>query len=282
MKAAESPWLPELDEASLQRHRAHDVRHLLQRWRAVIRAARLQLAVIHETAGFPVYFLTTREASARPLYFSAGVHGDEPGAVLGLLEWAERSTAWLRGADAVLVPLFNPAGLALNTRGDAGGDDLNRLFDHPEHSHLTGWRRAMAAFKPRTAVCLHEDYDAQGLYAYELNRNPRLRLADLCLAAAAPVLPRDPRRRIEGHRACHAVIRRRRLPMWENLPEAVALYQAGTSCTLTFETPSEFSLATRTRAHARLIKAVCDWDAAGRVPAPPPAGSGGPPRSSRD
>ncbi len=258
---APSVWLPELDGNWQSRHRAHDVPYLLQRWRAVVKAARLRLHVIHEVRGFPVYFLTSRHAGTRPLYFSAGVHGDEPGAVLGLLEWAERSIAYLRRADVILVPLFNPAGLSLNIRLDSEGTDLNRFFDHPSHPHITGWRKAMSGFSPRLAVCLHEDYDAQGLYAYELNRDATLRLAESCLRTTDSMLPRDSRRKIEGRPARSGIIRRRRLPMVENLPEAVILYQSGTSCTLTFETPSEFSLAIRTRAHARLIQAACDWDA---------------------
>jgi len=126
---------------------------------------------------------------------------------------------------------------------------------------VTGWRAAMADYHPRTAVCLHEDYDAQGLYAYELNRDPKLRLAEHCLSLTDSILPRDTRRVIEGRPARDAIIRRRRLPMFDNLPEAVALYQNGTRCTLTFETPSEYSLATRTRAQSRLIQAICDHDA---------------------
>ena len=255
------PWLPEMDGAWQLRHRSHEVPYLLHRWRAVARAARLRLSVIHEAGGFPVYFLTARSGTARPLYLSAGVHGDEHGPVMGLLEWAERSIAYLRRADVILIPLFNPAGLALNIRGDSEGNDLNRFFDHPSHPHITGWRKAMSGLSPRLAVCLHEDYDAQGLYAYELNRDSKLRLAESCLSTTDPILPRDSRRTIEGRPARAGIIRRRRLPMFENLPEAVILYQSGTPCTLTFETPSEFSIAVRTRAQARLIKAVCDWDA---------------------
>lgn len=261
MPSAEPPWLPEINDAWLRRHRAHDVPHLLQRWRAVARAARLKLEVIHETAGFPVYFLTSRTVSQRPLYFSTGVHGDEPGSVLGLLEWAEHSIGFLRGADLILVPIFNPAGVALNTRADLDGQDLNRLFDHRAHPHIAGWHQAMTGFSPRVGVCLHEDYDAQGMYGYELNRDPKLELAGRCMDTAAGIIPRDPRRRIDTRLAREGIIRRRRIPMFENLPEAVALYQTGTSCTLTFESPSEFSLALRTRAQARLVQTVCDWDA---------------------
>ncbi len=245
------------------RHRAHDVGHVLQRWRAVARVAGLEWRVIYETGGYPVYFLRSGRAGERPLYFSAGVHGDEAGAVLGLLEWAERSGAYLRRADLILIPLFNPVGLAMNTRGDAEGADLNRLFDCARHPHIAAWRQALAGCAPRAAVCLHEDYDAQGLYGYELNRDRNLHLAEQCLAQAEGIVPRDPRRRIEGRAAQRGVIRRRRLPMAEHLPEAVALYEAGTDCALTFETPSEGCLQARSRAQSCLLDAVCAWDQAG-------------------
>lgn len=257
--------MPDLDAAWLARQRSHDAAFLLRRWKQVAKRARCSVQVLHETAGLPVMFLTSRRVSSHPLYFSAGVHGDEPAAVLGLLEWAERSPETLRNGDWVIVPIFNPAGLQLNTRADADGIDLNRLFDHPSHPHIVGWRTAMKPFRPRAAVCLHEDYDAQGLYGYELNRNPRLRLASECMRAASPLMLPDARRKIEMRAAREGIIRRARIHYPENLPEAVALFQNGTDVTLTFETPSEFSLAQRTRTQARLVQAVWEWDQRGRA-----------------
>lgn len=83
---------------------------------------------------------------------------------------------------------------------------------------------------------------------------------------AQDILPRDPRRIIEGRPARAGVIRRRRLPMVENLPEAVVLYQMGTPCTITFETPSEYSLTRRTRAHVRMLQAVQAWESGSTGP----------------
>ena len=59
-------------------------------------------------------------------------------------------------------------------------------------------RDAIAGYIPRLVVCLHEDYDAQGLYAYELNRHASPRPAEYCLTTARNILARDPRRIIEG------------------------------------------------------------------------------------
>ena len=106
------------------------------------------------------------------------------------------------------------------------------------------------------AVHLHEDYEAQGCYCYELNQNTQLKLADKFLDAAASFIPRDTRRTIDGRRANNGVIQRRRVPSLPGLPEAVALYMHSTTCTLTFETPSVFSLTDRVAAHSAFLDAV--------------------------
>lgn len=256
--APPSPWTPELDSAWLTRHRAHDVVEIARRWKAVARRARMTMETIHLTAGGPVLFLKSRRMTDRPVYFCAGVHGDEPAAVQGLLVWAEARAEELRDADLAIFPLFNPAGILLNTRADEGGHDLNRQFDSATHPHMMAWREAVRGLSPRYAVCLHEDYDAQGLYCYELNRDPHTRLADGLLESCSSLIPRDARRVIEGRRAAAGVIQRRRIPMITNLPEAVVLYRAGAGSTLTFETPSEFDFALRTRVHARFAQRV--WE----------------------
>lgn len=250
------PWMPELDHQWLSSHQAHDVVDIVRRWKAVARRGRLNVDVIHQTAGGPVIYVTSRKLSQRPLYFCAGVHGDEPAAVQGLLVWAESRVEERRSADLAMFPLFNPAGIVLNTRADEGGNDLNRLFDSTTHPHLLAWQSAVSGLKPTIAACLHEDYDAQGNYCYELNRDPKLHLADRLLENCAPIIPRDLRPVIEGRRAKAGVIQRRRFPLFTNLPEALALHRAGAGVTLTFETPSEYDFALRTRTHARFVQGI--------------------------
>ena len=108
-------------------------------------------------------------------------------------------------------------------------------------------------------MCLHEDYDAEGCYCYELNEDAGLRLADRLLGSVEEWVPRDGRRTIDGRRAERGVIQRRRVPALPGLPEAVALYRAGVPVTLTFETPSEMEFGTRVRAHAAFVEAVAEW-----------------------
>jgi len=246
--------------ATLFTHRSHDVPHLLQRWRAAARAARLTVETVCESGGHPVLWLHNLQLSGPRLYFSAGVHGDEPAPVSALLEWAEENAALLRRLPVVIWPLFNPAGLERNTRADHRHIDLNRRFHDASHPHIKAWWRATEEMTFPLAVCLHEDYDARGIYCYELNRAPRESLAEAVLGAAEGCIPRDPRPSIDGRAARRGVIRRRRLPAdLPGLPEAIALYLHHTDRTLTFETPSEFALTERIAAHRAVIEASVRW-----------------------
>lgn len=247
----------------LHRHRCHDVPHLLKRWRAVARAARLTVQEIHVSGGFPVLYIYHAAATEPLLYLSAGVHGDEPAPVSALLEWAEENTALLRTLPVALFPLFNPAGLAANTRTDHRHIDLNRRFHDSSLPHIKAWWRCVEPLRIRLALCLHEDYDARGLYCYELPAARAPLLADSFLNAGAHAIPRDPRRTIDGRRAAHGIIMRRRMPHLPGLPEAIALWMHGAH-TLTFETPSEFSLPDRVAAHRAFIETAVAQAEAGK------------------
>jgi murein peptide amidase A len=239
----------------LRAHRCHDVPFLLKRWHAVARAARLTVRAIHVSGLHPVLFVHSNTAGPR-LYFSAGVHGDEPAPVSGLLEWAEENVPLLRRLPVAMMPLFNPSGLSLNTRADQRGIDLNRRFHDASHPHIAAWWRAIGDMTFTTGFCLHEDYDGRGIYCYELYRTLRLRFASAALAACEHIIPRDPRRSIDTRRAHNGLIRRKRVPNLPGLPESIALFFHNTDSTLTFETPSEFSLADRVAAHKAFLTAV--------------------------
>ena len=236
------------------RHRCHDSAHILKRWRAVARAARLEATTLHTTPeGYPVYLFCTPGHAQGGLYLSAGVHGDEPAPVAALIDWAEDNLAVLRRANACLVPLFNPSGLGLNTRADHEGTDLNRNFNNVHHPHTGAWLRAMKGRKFKCGMTLHEDYDARGVYAYEVSRDPALSTQPF-LQEAEKWLPRDSRPRIDGFPAKSGVIKRSRIPKnLPGLPEALVLFQHHAPASFTFETPSEFSLARRVAAQRAII-----------------------------
>jgi murein peptide amidase A len=232
----------------LLRHRCHDVPWILQRWRRVAKAAQLRLQVLAMSpAGYPVYLAKTKHQAAGGIYVSVGVHGDEPAPVAALLEWAEENVTTLRSANAILMPLFNPGGLALNTRADERGVDLNRQFHDTQHPVIGSWHRAMEGSRFQIGCMVHEDYDGQGIYAYELTGKNGPFVAP-ALDSALPYLPRDERKRIDGFKAQAGIIQRRRKPSnLPGLPEALVVWRHFAPTTFTLEAPSEFSLEDRVR-----------------------------------
>jgi murein peptide amidase A len=242
----------------LLRHRAHDYRAVVDAWRLLAAESGASLQVFAADAGLPVVWLHKPGPPDRAAwYLSAGIHGDEPAAVWGLIEWARLRLARQR-RELVIFPCLNPSGLVANRRTDSRDRDLNRAFEAPMPALLRRWERILGRVGRwfDTAVCLHEDYDAQGIYCYELYRRHRPTPAAAAFAAAARILPPDPRPRIEGRRANSGLIRRAGLPTLAGTPEAFSLFTHWAHGVLTFETPSEYSFFNRVRCHAAFLREV--------------------------
>jgi murein peptide amidase A len=238
-------------------HQAHDPRALIARWREVAKAAGMQMKVLVEMDGEKVFYLQKRDRLAsRPVYLSTGVHGDEAGSAWGLLSWAQREIEQLRHGNHLIFPCMNPHGLRANTRMDCRGFDINRRF-HIDTDPLCGpWLDVVRQSVPKLGLCLHEDYDAQGFYVYELNNRPKAVSYEI-LKKCAKRISADPRRMIDGRRAKDGVIRPRAIPSTlPGMPEAIVLWQLGCPVTLTFETPSEFSLDDRVHTQADFVNAA--------------------------
>jgi len=111
---------------------------------------------------------------------------------------------------------------------------------------------------PDLALNLHEDYDAEGVYIYEIQADRPFWAGDM-IGAAAKIIPPDLRRRIEGRAANAGIVRRPKItpdlmPDW---PEAFILYFRKVMRVFTVETPSEFHLDDRIAAHGAILsKAV--------------------------
>lgn len=241
-------------------HRAHDARHLIQRWRVLARETGCATRKLCVAQGMPV--LAIESAAAREgiqaVYLSSGVHGDEPGAAWGLLAWAEKHARELKRGSFLIAPCLNPVGLTLNTRADHRGIDINRRFHDAEDAICGPWQRWITGKATRLGLCLHEDYDAQGIYLYELNHGRRTAGHGIIHGCSRVIAP-DPRGNIDGQRARGGVIRRRTLPTHlPGMPEAVELHLRGCPLTLTFETPSEFGIDRRVRAQVRFIEAALE------------------------
>ncbi len=247
-------------------HRCHDYHYLIRRWRAVCSNARLKFKQYAAIDGYKCYEIASPALkTCHGIYISAGIHGDEPGATDGLINWAEQQAEKLAELPLLIYPCLNPWGLVNNSRLDAKGNDLNRIWDHPKSSLASYIVNRIADHQFDLSLTLHEDYDGQGLYIYE--PVPVKRLASWgsqLLAAAAPHLPADPRKTIDGKRASNGLIRPQALKISSNLPEAVFLHRHHSCRTYTFETPSEFSLDKRVAAQTALIDCAIELSTASK------------------
>lgn len=244
----------------LPNHRAHDAQHLIQRWRMLARSAGCLVKTLCVVQDVPVIVLESKaaQAGAPAIYLSTGVHGDEAGSAWGLLAWAEKHVATIKTGSFLIAPCFNPVGLILNTRADHRGFDINRRFHMSDDEICGPWQQWITGRAIRFGLCLHEDYDARGIYLYELNQARQTtghQIIDRCAKLIAP----DPRKSIEGRRADKGVIRRRNLPTnLPGMPEAVELHVRGCPVTFTFESPSEFAFDKRVQVQVRFVEAALD------------------------
>ena len=249
-------------------HDAHDFEALQSRWNALIEPCSLSEQTLSLEAGYPVVSYRTRAFVEQPaggddaVYVCAGVHGDEPAGVWGLLEWAEENCVLLRERSLLIFPCFNPWGLVNNRRSDAEDGDLNRLFHRSDLPLIEAWRKVVGSARFGVAMHLHEDYDARGVYLYELT-DSELTLGETGIQGAESVIPRDLRPEIDGNEFDRAVLRRGGdlSDVVENeldggYPEAIYVYQHHARAAITFETPSEFSLWERVQAQRRFLDAV--------------------------
>jgi hypothetical protein len=240
-------------------HRAHDYRHLVERWRAVARRSGVPLRRLGKAGGYEHFYLRTPAlGETGGIYFSAGIHGDEPGSTEALITWAERQGRKLRHLPLLLLPCLNPWGLVQNVRTNQEGADLNRSFHRTDLPVLEAVKRVVAGHRFAAAVMLHEDYDGQGIYLYEVQRVQPYWGEDL-LSAARTHLPTDPRVWIDGRKAKKGIHRRRfdqKRFARIGYPEAVWLHLERSERTFTVETPSEFALERRVAAHVAVIEEV--------------------------
>jgi hypothetical protein len=240
--------------------KSHDYAHLMRRWRAVARARGLKFRAYASASGYELFCAETRRPHPeRPwLYLSAGIHGDESASTEAAFEWTATSPL-VEKWNLLAFPCLNPWGLVNNSRTDAEGRDLNRTYHDDAVPQTAAHKTLLAGRRFDLAIALHEDYDANGVYIYEI-KGARPYLGEELLAAAARHLPADTRRTIEGRRGNGAgLVRRAITPDLMPLhPEAFRLHFHHAARTLTLETPSEAHIDARVAAHVAMVERAAE------------------------
>ncbi len=214
-------------------------------------------------SGIPAY---TRSAAGPLVLVSAGIHGDEPASPLAALAFLAQNPApeinWL------LTPLLNPSGIALGSRENGEGFDLNRDYHQPQSKEISAhlaWLARQAT--PELFVSFHEDYEASGFYFYEIQSAGRPTIQQTLLQNVREHMPIEPGPIIDGHECTgEGWFFREEAPTPEEFteldggfPEALALAQKGCPLSLTFETPThQAPIEARIQAHLTALETAID------------------------
>jgi protein MpaA len=141
----------------------------------------------------------------------AGVHGDEPEAVLGLVDLVRALNARPevgRDYQLFIYPMCNPSGLADGTRCSRSGADLNRQFwqnsAEPEVRLLEAEIRNQEF---EGIISLHTDDTSDGVYGFAYYGTQTDDLLHEALQTAHHALPRCRSTLIDGFPANNAIVR---------------------------------------------------------------------------
>ena len=189
------------------------------------------------------------------LYISAGIHGDEPATQVAIRELV-RQDAWPSGVNLWICPCLNPTGCLKTTRNNASGIDQNRDYRHLRSSEVAAhvdWLGKQPSFDLH--LCLHEDWEADGFYLYEINPEGRHSAATEAINRVAEVCPIDRGKQIDGRETAEpGIIRPSIDPLTRSdWPEAFWLVQHRSQWGYTLESPSDWPMELRING---LIRAV--------------------------
>ncbi len=188
-------------------------------------------------------FLFQRTRTVKPrikLGVFAGIHGDEPASVLGLIELVralEQEPVAGRDYQLWLYPLCNPGGYIDGTRASRSGKDLNREFwqNSPE-PEVRLLEREMQRERFDGLISLHTDDTTDGVYGFIGGATLTEHLLKPALAAAERALPTNSAPEIDGFHAVNGVIRSR---------------YPGILCAPAEQRPAPFEIILETPQHAR-------------------------------
>lgn len=219
----------------------------------------VRVGTVWDYPWFSVERTISRDATT--VFLSAGMHGEEPGGVEGVLRWLE-SGHWARWrVNWLVLPCINPYGWERNQRRNAQRRDINRQFrDSSDCPEAVLVKQLVRGRRFAFSMEFHEDVGASGYYLYELRREPPY-IGEKILSAVSRHVPINRDRVIDGNRATgrglirrdpngYAFHRRHRWPM------AFHLFIECTDHVLGSETPVFVALEQRAHAHNVALRAA--------------------------
>lgn len=236
---------------------------LINRWEALLASCPLPVVRRVDLPGegsLVVLKQSSSRKTAPRILLSAGIHGDEPAGTECLYQkiLADRLSPKI---DWVIVPYLNPGGLRLGTRENPRGLDLNREFLRDRTVEVAFYKETIPSLGPYDLMLsLHEDWEFEGAYLYEINTGSKASMAKgilSILAAETGLVEAD---LIDNHvpRAPGLIVHDPVADEPENWPEAIFMIHQQPLLSYTLETPSQAPLPKRVACMDRVIDYCAD------------------------
>ncbi len=216
-----------------------------------------------EFEGYPFVRIELGKDAPPHLLIDAGIHGEEPASVVGLLAWLEQDAKpWAEQLHFTILPCLNPRGFEHGTRRSRDAEDLNRHFDQPDAPLTRLVARALAGQRFALAMDLHEDFDFEGFYLYELKCTPPY-LGERLLKAASTLGPLSHGEKVGAFRTHHGLLRPRRdrsfIRARHGWPIAFHHLEYASDHVVTVETPGRQPLKTRVAIQRACLNQACEF-----------------------
>lgn len=205
------------------------------------------LIIQEEPKQSQLFLYRSATTNAPKVMLSGGIHGDEPASTKAICELIQED-ALPTQVSLFVFPCLNPAGMSANHRENPDGIDLNRDYRKQQTKEVQTHVNKLNEL-PRfdVALHLHEDWEANGFYLYELTKEHEPSIYGRgALDKVSTICPVETAQHIEGLPADRGLIHpRHRYLDREDWPEAFYMMQHKTNHCLTIEAPSDFDLKVR-------------------------------------
>lgn len=228
-----------------------------------------QVHTLAQADGYTTYALVAPALPepAPKLLIAAGIHGEEPGAVLGTLQWLQqRAEAWSDQIHLTVLPCINPWGIERGIRFGPHGKDLNREFDAPVHPYAKGVTDFLKGRRFDLFMDQHEDCDFLSMYVYENGGRADVSLGRRILSRAEKYVPLSHGEEVGPFVTDRGMVNPVRTPEdlgdlshLEGYPIALYLLVEHVSHVVTVETPGLQPIDVRAQIHVESLDEACTY-----------------------
>lgn len=233
-----------------------------------------RLSIWHKTSSpsHPLYCLhySAKNTEAPTIYVSAGIHGNEPAGVKCAVRLIEQLADIihenmfqipLKEFNWLISPCDNPYGYEQDTRENALGNDLNRMFGTPNRCPETEFiteslLRTQTHPKTKIALALdlHEDTDSTGFYLWERRASTNSPIGSAVVKHVERMCAINREPMIENHHNDNGVITLLDTVTTKGWTRGRYLAEQIQTRCLILETPTLLDLETRIKVHITAIE----------------------------